>query len=220
MADEKRFTGKMQCGHCQNIAPMSIEATYDGIESHDDGPYEWSAGDVYELLKCPACRDVTLRHYYWHDHMDPSDAEFSIRYPQKTKDVRGLPPKVEKAYQAANRVRKIDVNAYGVLLGRVLDLVCEDRGATGGTLDNRLKSLADSGEIPQKLVDVAAGLRQMRNIGAHADLGELTEEELPVLDDLTAAILDYVYSATYLANTAAQRLAKLKKPKKTAKKTA
>jgi hypothetical protein len=41
-------------------------------------------------------------------------------------------------------------------------------------------------------------------------LGELTSAELPVLDDLTRAILEYVYSAPFLAREAEERLAKLK----------
>ena len=68
----------------------------------------------------------------------------------------------------------------------------------------------ENGEIPAKLVDVAAGIRRLRNIGAHADLGELTEGELPVLDDLTRAILEYVYSAPLLAKEAEKRFARLK----------
>lgn len=93
---------------------------------------------------------------------------------------------------------------------RVLDFVCEDRQASGDTLDKKLKSLAGNGEIPSKLVDVAAGIRKLRNIGAHANLGELTEAELPVLGDLTRAILEYVYSAPSLAAEAEARLASLK----------
>jgi Domain of unknown function (DUF4145) len=100
---------------------------------------------------------------------------------------------------------------YGVLLGRVLDAVCEDRQAIGDTLDQKLKSLADKRDIPEKLVKVAAGMRKLRNIGAHADLGELTEAELPVLDDLTRAILEYVYAAPLLATEAEERFTRLKR---------
>jgi hypothetical protein len=134
-------------------------------------------------------------------------------YPLGEKVLRGLPRKIDAAYQAAHKVRNIDANAYGVLLGRVLDLVCEDRKASGKTLDQKLKSLAQNGEIPSKLVDVAAGVRKLRNIGAHANMGDLTAAELPVLDDLTRAILEYVYSAPFLAKEAEKRLAKLKTKK-------
>jgi hypothetical protein len=213
MAKESRFTEQIKCGHCQNKAPMTIVAEYKDLRHYSDGAYSWDGSTVYELCVCPACESVTLRTYDWNDMMESSDVLISVLYPSAPKTLNGLPSKVANAYEAAQKVRKVDANAYGVLLGRVLEIVCDDRGASGDTLDRKLKSLASSGEIPEKLVQVAAGLRQMRNIGAHASLGELTEHELPVLDDLTRAILDYVYSAPHLANTAATSLEKLKRPK-------
>jgi hypothetical protein len=84
---------------------------------------------------------------------------------------------------------------------------------TGDTLDKRLKSLSERGEIPEKLVDVSSGLRKLRNIGANADLGELSSADLPVLDGLTRAILEYVYSAPLLIEETEKRLDKLKKKK-------
>jgi hypothetical protein len=214
MSTQKRFTESIKCSHCHNQAPMEVVSVHSTVRecTDDRSGMSWQAGTVYELNQCPACEGVTLRRYYWHDgYMDGSDIEYTVLYPMGEKGLRGLPRKIESSYQAALRVRNIDANAYGVLLGRVLDLVCEDRHASGDTLDKRLKSLADNGEIPTKLVDVAAGLRKLRNIGAHANLGELTGAELPVLDDLTRAILEYVYSAPLLAREAEERLARLKK---------
>ena len=154
---------------------------------------------------------MTLRSYDWHSgYMDGSDIEYKVLYPLGKKVLRGLPTKIDAEYQAAQKVRNIDANAFGVLLGRVLDLVCEDRNAPGETLDQKLKTIAENNEIPLKLVAVAAGIRKLRNIGAHANLGELTADELPVLDDLTRAILEFVYSASLLAREAEERLAKLK----------
>jgi hypothetical protein len=207
---EKHFTSSIKCGHCQNETHMEIVSDYSNVEAHDEHDTYWEAGPVYEICKCPACDKVSFRRYFYHDGMDPSEAEYVTLYPRTKKGLRGLPPKIHTAYEAAEKVRNIDANAYGVLLGRVLDLVCEDRKASGDTLDQKLKSLAKNGEIPSKLVDVAAGVRKLRNVGAHANLGELTEAELPVLDDLTRAILEYVYSAPLLATEAEKRLAELK----------
>jgi len=211
--EKKSFTASMKCGHCQNVAPMEIVADSSTVReySDDSSGTDWEAGSVYQLSKCPACDGMTLRSYDWHSgYMDGSDIEYKVLYPLGEKVLRGLPRQIDAAYQAAHKVRNIDANAYGVLLGRVLDLVCEDRKASGRTLDQKLKSLAQNGEIPSKLVDVAAGVRKLRNIGAHANLGDLTVAELPVLDDLTRAILEYVYSAPFLAKEAEDRLAKLK----------
>lgn len=216
MSNQKRFTEPIKCGHCQNQAPMEIVSEYSTVREHSDDASEitWDAGSVYELNKCPACDGVTLRRYHWHSgYMDGTDIEHVVLYPSGEKALRGLPRKIDAGYQAAQKVRNIDANAYGVLLGRVLDFICEDRHASGDTLDKKLKSMADKGDIPVKLVDVAAGIRKLRNIGAHADLGELTEAELPVLDDLTRAVLEYVYSAPLLAREAELRLARLKQKK-------
>ncbi len=216
---EKSLTENIKCGHCQNTAPMTVETKYIHNEVDEPSSEEYDyyspaeAHTGFELCTCPVCKGVTLRSYFWHDAMDPEDVSYDILYPSVERIQKGLPPKVRKAYEAAQKVRNIDPNAYGVLLGRVLDIVCEDREASGDTLDKRLKNLAEKGEIPEKLVAVAAGVRKLRNIGAHADLGELTEEELPVLNDLTRAILDYVYSAPYLASIAASRLSELKATK-------
>jgi hypothetical protein len=109
------------------------------------------------------------------------------------------------------RSKLLDVNAYGVLIGRVLELICEDRNAGGTFLGERLADLAVKGEIPEKLVGVANSLRNLRNIGAHATLGELTPGEIPILDNLCRAILEYVYSAPYLVAQAEKRVEALKK---------
>ena len=82
-------------------------------------------------------------------------------------------------------------------------------------MDKKLTNLAEKREIPEKLVHVATGLRQLRIIGAHASLGELTEQEIPILNNLTRAILDYVYSAPHLASLAASSLSALKLKKTT-----
>ncbi len=212
--DEKRFRGTTRCDHCGNSAPMEIVADYSGVRSYNDNPrsyLSWEAGNVYELLRCPACDSVTLQSFYWHDMaMDPSEIEFKTLYPSGVDRPVGLPDSLARAFDAAQKVRNIDANAYGVLLGRVLELVCQDRNATGKNLGNKLGNLASKGEIPKKLVGVANGLQDLRNVGAHPTLGELTPAELPILDRLCRAILEYVYSAPYIAQQAETCFQRLK----------
>ncbi len=90
------------------------------------------------------------------------------------------------------------------------EMVCEDRAAKGHSLNEKLGDLASRQEIPTKLVAVATKLRHFGNVAAHAGLGELTTEEIPILDDLTCAILEYVYSAPHLVDQADKRLQALK----------
>lgn len=69
-----------------------------------------------------------------------------------------------------------------------------------------LRELADKKEIPEKLVDVADGLRNFGNIGAHAGSGELGKNEIPIVQALAIAILEYLFSAPHLANVAESKL--------------
>jgi hypothetical protein len=50
----------------------------------------------------------------------------------------------------------------------------------------------------------------MRNIGAHAAGVQLSENEVPVIDALCRAILEYVYGAPHLVALAQQTLDKVK----------
>ena len=214
MTKTPSFTAMRKCEHCENKAPMLFATTYSQVDSHEeDGgqfPHYWEEGYIYQLLECPACKGVILQRYYFHDHMDAEAEEPQTLYPVAQGLMDGLPQTVERAYESARRVRNIDPNAFGVLLGRVLEAVCKDRGATGDTLYKRLEFLATRGDIPRNLVDIAHSLRQLRNVGAHGDLGELTSREIPLLEDLTRAILEYVYRAPLLAKRAAERVEKLR----------
>lgn len=211
MSDRPRFTGDHDCGHCGNSVRMEIVADYSQVATHEDerSGIQWDAGPIHELIKCPACRGISLRYCYYHDSF-LDDLDYQVVYPEGRSGPIGLPRKLSKAYDAALRVRDIDPNAYGVLLGRVLELVCDDRGASGRSLNDRLAMLAERQEIPDKLVKVASSLRQLRNVGAHASLGELTPGEVPILDDLCRALLEYVYSAPHLVQQAEARIKRLR----------
>jgi hypothetical protein len=175
-----------------------------------DGPVgAW--GTHYSVLKCPACGKINIVSYGWHDGMESDDEiSYDFLYPQNSNYPIGLPEDILTAYKAAEKVKSIDVNAYAILMRRLLELVCLDRDASSGTLASMLKELADKNEIPKKLVKVASGLKDFGNIGAHAGSGELTEKEIPIVNALCSAILEYVYSAPHLATIAENKLNSIK----------
>lgn len=206
----KEFSGSLKCGHCGNSAPMEIlhGLRHDAYETVDDDDQFKVGGRYYELLSCAACNEITLRET-WLDFQD-IPVGHSLLYPTRRLAPKALPEKIDKAFEAANRVKGIDANAFAVLLGRVLELVCLDRSADGKDLADKLKSLSEKGEIPSKLVDVATSLRHFRNVGAHATLGELSPAETSIVDELCRAVLEYVYSAPALVEQAKKSLDKLK----------
>jgi len=210
---DENFTPTIKCGHCGNKAPMKIVASYSEVDPimDSDGDVVDEVVDYYELVRCPACERVMLRHSNVGPWDDPeADVVKHILYPKEPNVIRGLPEEVRKAYEAALKVRSIDTNAFAVLLGRVLDKICEDRKAKGESLSQRLSDLAQRGEIPSRLAEMAKSLKELRNVGAHANLGELTAKEIPFLDDLCKAILEYVYSGPELLARVQQHLEKIK----------
>ena len=201
------------CGHCSNISHMKIIGSVNDTHVHEDpdyGPYGES-GTIYSVLECPACKKVNIVTYGWHDGIESDDEiEYEILFPQESNFPIGLPDKIASTLKAAEKIKTIDVNAYTILLRRLLELVCLDRKAKGATLALMLKDLADKNEIPEKLVKVASGLKDFGNIGAHAGIGELSEKEIPIVKALTLAILEYIYSAPHLATLAETKLMAIK----------
>lgn len=209
----------ISCRHCGNISKMEIIGTVNEDHTYVDSDFgpmtEYETR--YSVLKCPACQKINIVSYNWHDEMESDDEiSYDLLYPQNSTYPIGLPENILAAFKAAEKVKSIDVNAYAILMRRLLELVCIDRKAKSGTLAVMLEELADKNEIPEKLVKVAKGLKDFGNIGAHAGSGELTEAEIPIVNTLCNAILEYVYSAPYLATIAEKKLNTIKtKSKKT-----
>jgi hypothetical protein len=170
-------------------------------------------GEEYELLKCPACKEINLRVTKWDewaveairdDGEDPEEVLGTVVYPAPPEIPDGLPPAIRSAYQEALGVRAISPNAYSVLLGRVLEAVCRDRDASGDTLYQQIANLGKKNEIPETIVKVAHGVRKFRNVGAHSAIGSLAATDVTVVERLARAVLEFVYTAPHLAKLAEQ----------------
>jgi hypothetical protein len=207
---EQRYRQNLKCNHCHNTVTMPIAATYSQVRDHesDDGRVVWAAGNVYETLRCPACEGVTFQRGHFHDQF-PEEWDPVVLYPTEDQKVSGLPSGIERAYAAALAVKGIEAHAFAVLVGRLLEMICLDKGAQGRSLFEQLNSLAQKGVIPQQLIDIANGIRDFRNIGAHAAGVQLSENEVPVIDALCRAILEYVYGAPHLVGLAQEILDKI-----------
>jgi hypothetical protein len=210
MAEKKTLASSppLACPHCANIAPMPILASHALTTSTEND--HWESTTTYEVLLCNVCKEVTFRTVDWYDGMESEeDLLHDILYPGKKSSVRGVPAEINAEYDAASKVASVSPNAHAVILGRVLDLVCEDRGAQGKVLHERLNDLAARQEIPAHLASMAHKLRKLRNVGAHANLGTLSSREIPVLDALCRAVLEYVYAAPLLLKEVEARITQL-----------
>lgn len=102
----------VECGHCHNKTIMVMARSYyqvqREVEAGTGEPFEH--GDIYDLLECPVCRKVTLRKYFWADHMEhEGDVTYHLLYPTKQDYTGGreelFPHKTE--HSAYVRIREI-----------------------------------------------------------------------------------------------------------------
>jgi hypothetical protein len=223
MKEKNETTQPLKCDHCGNLVRLEITTTYwqgetldvslTDEETGEEQTLETFNGYIFELLECPTCNGILLSKYHL-DTWAGKQSQREIIYPFASNMPTGLPDKIEKSYRSSLEVRNINANAFGVLIGRTLELVCNDRKAKGRFLGHKLADLAQRGEIPETLFKIAENLKELRNVGAHPSLGELTEQEVPLLDNLCRAILEYVYRAPLLVKQAQQSLEELKDKRK------
>jgi hypothetical protein len=130
----------IDCGHCGKAASMEVVAKHNEVsEVQEQFEDPHGEGYVYMMCICPSCRKVTLAEEYINTQETPSSLGTSIIFPRMLSAPAGLPLQIERAYAAAAKVRSIDANAYAVLLGRVLELVCQDRKAEGESLNSKTR---------------------------------------------------------------------------------
>jgi Domain of unknown function (DUF4145) len=185
----------MQCGYCKNKSKLIVRAKY---KQDVQDQYEEHYVTTWRILECLACSRLNLGEHYietfaYSSHDDEGE---KIVYPvsSKEKHISPLPQSIEKAYNSALKVRD-EPSAFAVLIGRTLEMVCKHESATGKVLADRLKNLANIGRIPPTLALMAYQLKELRNMGAHADDDEVQKSDVPIIKEFVDAILEYLYVA-------------------------
>lgn len=210
MADETKITSPLRCGHCLQIGSMEIRCE-DVIVTWREAsnPTQPSTYNCTEVLRCLVCGKLTLRTYPYYDGIaHDDDVSYTTLYPGSSGIPAGLPEQVEKEFAVGQRVKDIDGNLFGIQLRRILELVCEDRLGPDPKewkdgLKKRLKELADKGEIPPSIAEVADHARLFGDIGAHPSMGSgIKPEHLSVVEKLCVAVLEYVYTMPKLVDDA------------------
>lgn len=214
MTNSINFSEEICCPYCNNSAPMKeLSATVIkkvNQEIHDAYLDDLTITQYWQILECPACRKNTLREGYFNDHFSDEGIIYKIIFPLSNNKNFNLPNAIRAAYNAAQKVKYIDSNAFAVLLGRLLDTICEDKKARGKTLFDRINDLATKSIIPDQVAKLAFGLKDFRNIGAHANLGSLSQAEIPIIEEITEIILDYVYNTPMLIENVKAKIKILK----------
>jgi hypothetical protein len=101
--------------------------------------------------------------------------------------------------------------ACALMVRRVLEELCEDKGAKGGNLKQRIEGLKTVAVIPDELLSAADELRILGNDAAHVeakDYDNIGKDEALIAIDLAKELL----KATYQYTSLVARLKAMKRP--------
>ncbi len=207
------------CLHCGAVTILRIRAEYiyavngeDYRGTKDMNRVQWS------LLQCLECSAPTLLQSDIVTKLDQSSVPSTWKttveaikalYPAEPSIAPSLPEPIGKLYAEAMKVKLLSPSSCAVLVRRTLEAVCQHEYATGATLAKKLKNLAESGKIPQTLVDVAFHLKQLGNLGAHFDVDDdITTEDVSIILDFVDLFLEYLYVAPAKIQAVKDRLSR------------
>ncbi len=216
-------TRAMLCGHCSKQAVFQEQGKgtqYGARVGETD--IETQNLTTWQIWECSNCHKPTLEEVIESYQLEqtlpdsnskttmvfewfPTTAKRTLLYPGKT-PLTNLPESIEKAFRAALKAQDIEPNACAVAAGRTLEAVCNYEQIKPGRLADRLKILANSDRMPKTVAEMANQLKQLRNLGAHADDDEITEEDVPIIIGFLEAILEYLYVAPAKIETLRARL--------------
>ena len=128
-------------------------------------------------------------------------------------DSTDLPPAVVSALEEAITCHANQCFiAAAMLLRKTLEHLCEDRGAKGNNLKDRIRALNTTLVLPKELLDGLDDIRLLGNDAAHIesrDYDNIGKEELEITIDFAKEVL----KAVYQYNSLLTRLQALKKKK-------
>jgi len=179
------------CRHCGTHTQGDLLATHhfrEVVDDLGDGPdYR------YRLVKCSHCLDATLLVSMDTGH-DQYDSEVPVYPPQPKHLTAAVPETLRHCLEEARSC--LSARAYTasvIMYRRSLELLAVERGVQVRNLAEALKRLRDLGEIDQRLYEWADELRLAGNHAAHEVHEGVSPVDAKDINDLTEAIIDYVF---------------------------
>jgi len=185
-----RYSLSGVCPHCGR----------DSVFTRVTDPYqrnlEYQVNQLAAVMECQGCLKyvlsvVRINHETW---------EFIVHYPLGNPDDsvdQAVPISIAADFSEALRCFFIQsYKACVAMCRRSVEASCQDLGATGGNLKERINSLFKSGRITEPLKDMAHKVRLTANEELHGqpdDLDAFTEPEAKDIVEFTREYFHHVY---------------------------
>lgn len=208
------------CSSCGNKGMMDNVASYHNVigDQDEQGCPIFVDEEFYQLFCCPICDSVILirtPHYDPEAKLSPiSEPEYC--YPDVKTDFLGVPDRIRTAFNSACATKGIDVAICLLSLRRTLEMICKDKGAVKGSLEDKIEHLASESVLPSAMTDICTIIRLYGNDGAHGDEVKVTKFDLDRVIKYVSTIIEYLYSLPARVSLDMQRLDRQKTDKESA----
>ncbi len=204
------------CRHCGNRGLMKyIGKTGWVVEDNHENLFDSELLEHmdYYIFECPVCyRPVIVSEYC----LDISDEipKTTIEYPSINVSHEGVPNEIYSAFESAIKTKGIDYSICLLSLRRVLEMICNDKGAKGQTLENKIRDLVESKLLPEMIGDACWIIRQLGNEAAHSDKIEVYSYDVEQVIGYVGTIIDYLYSMPHRISKMKETIIKRKSQNK------
>lgn len=181
------------CPCCARAVNIRIAGQWSTYTEDMAVPARYTAGE------CPQCETPVL---YVQENVqmrdgDELDEPYQL-YPLSSRGDRSAagaaPDDIVDDFAEAHRCFRAQANnATALMCRRVVEGVCQDKGAKGRDLKKKLKSLLTDGVIDKRLHDWADAGRVLGNEGAHGVDSRLSRQDSEDALHFTEALLNYLY---------------------------
>lgn len=186
------------CSHCGNRVTQRLihvqRFLCRGFQA-DGTREEYDYPSVYYVAACETCDEILLYLDDFDEFGENLFAKASLVWPEPRTLHHSIPDHVRSCYEEADRIRHTAPNAFAGQIRRALEAICVDRGIKKGNLQKRLEELANRGEIPPILAEMAHVLRDQGNIGVHVKDNSVKPDHVHTIEDFFRVIVEYVYVA-------------------------
>jgi len=190
------------CDKCSHETVHKIMANVDSDDQTPDGDIQWC--DSYLIAQCRGCKTICLCIESSNsEDFDPGDPDSSLVtrtvFPSRIagrprlSDPHFLPPRLRKVYEESRMALTQNSSVLtGIGIRAIVETVCNEEGAAGGSLFEKINGLISLNQITRKEAEILQRLRFMGNEAAH-NVKQHTQEELNLAFDVVEHLLKTVY---------------------------
>lgn len=183
------------CPRCGNAAPQKLihTQTFTATYYSRTGERMDSVEECY-VAACMVCGGILIYEEGPGESVGADNFSCAeLVWPERRALPASVPLSVREIYAEAALIREVAPNAFAVTLRKAIEAICDDRGAPGGGLYNKLLYLAERGEIPPVVAQMGGVLRRLGNLGAHSEREPVQAHQVFEADRFFRLLVDYVY---------------------------